>query len=111
MKIEMRFQVSKEVVKGFVVNDASYFIIPGFRENEIIVVYNDKLKRGDYECLYYISFEPSEMKMMKTEVGKDMILKRIIEAIMNEEEDAKEEEKLKVDKRVHEIQMYKRKEK
>lgn len=111
MKIERRFPISKKVTQGFVVNNASYFIIPGFRENEIIVVYNDKLKRGDYECLYYVNFEPSEMKMMKTEVGKDMILKRIIEAIMNEEEDAKEEEKLKTDKRTHEIQMYKRKEK
>lgn len=102
MRITNRFPLENAMETSLKIDDDEFIIIPGFIDNQVIIIYENEKKR-DMPCIYYITFEPSEMRLMTTFVGKDMMMKRIIESIRFEEENADETTPPKHAK----IQMYK----
>lgn len=52
------------------------YLAPGFEDNQLIGIIENRIIK--------MSFEPSELEMMKTLPGKEIMMKRVIEAVERE---------------------------
>lgn len=66
------------------VGELTMYLAPGFDDNQIIGIIGDRIIK--------MSFEPSEMELMKqSDAGKAIMMKRLIESVQRELEDDKDE--------------------